>query len=418
MSLPLSVTPTEVRRLAVEVQRLGRESPPATAEGILGLVRQLGALQLDADAAVAPNQQLVLFSRLGGYGPRVLDRLLWHDRSLFEYFAHAASIVPTADFALHRLLMGSWAHGDSAWDRRVRTWLEANAPLRDSILERLAAEGPLRTGDFELVPGPPWQSTAWPIARNVERMLEFLWIQGVIVPAGRRRGQRVWELMQRWLPDEVSGRQPPAPALLRAAVERSLRSLGVATMRQIEANFIRYRYPGLADILQGLEAGGRIVRVRVAATAAEAGWPGSWWVHADDVPQLRRISGAADEWTGRTTLISALDNLIADRQRAERIFGLRFRQTPFVPSRLRAEATSVLPILDADRFLGRLDARYDRGDRALVIAGLRLEPNAPRSAAAAARVRAAVDDLASFVGAQRVRLDAAVPVRWRRTMTR
>jgi len=418
MTLPLTVTPTEVRRLALEVHRLGAERAPATAEGILRVVRELGALQLDASNAVAPGERLVLFSRIGAYDGRLLDRLLWQDRALFEYFAHAASIVPASDFPLHRVLMRSWATGGSAWDRRVQSWMEANQPLRTSILTRLAAEGPRRTGDFEFVAGPPWQTTAWPIARNVDRMLEFLWIQGAIVPAGRWRTQRVWDLIERWLPDEVAARQPPDDQLTRDAVERSLRSLGVATARHIDANFIRYRYPGLADVLRSLETDGRIVRARVTTALVEPAWPGTWWLHADDLPLLRRIREAGHEWTGRTALITALDNLIADRQRAERVFGLRFRQTPFVPKRMRAEATSVLPIVDGDRFLGRVDARYDRSEGALVIASLRLEPNAPRTAAVAARVRAAFEELGSFLGAERIRVDAAFPDRWRRTMAR
>jgi uncharacterized protein YcaQ len=416
MSTTLTVTPIEVRRLALEVQHLGAERPPATADGILGLVRELGALQLDAANAVAPAQRLILFSRIGAFDARLLERLVTEDRALFEYFAHAASIVPTSDFALHRVLMRTWGAGGSAWDRRVQVWLEANAPLRESLLGRLVADGPLRTGDFDLVPGPPWQTTAWPIARNVERMLEFLWIAGVVVPVGRWRTQRVWELMDRWLPDEVAKAQPPSGELTRGAVERSLRTLGVANERQIDANFTRYRYPDLAGHLCALEADGCIVRVRVESAGEDAPWPGAWWLHVDDRPLLDRIRAAGDEWTGRTTLLAGLDNLVADRQRAERLFGLRFKQLPFVPKRKRGEATSVLLILDGDRFLGRVDARYDRAARTLVIATLKLEPNVPRTPAVAARVRVAFDELGRFLGAAAVRVDAAVPDRWRRTM--
>ena len=163
--------------------------------------------------------------------------------------------------------------------------------LRDSVLARIAADGPLRTGDFAFVAGPPWQSTAWPIVRNVERMLEFLWIEGVVVPVGRWRTQRVWELMERWLPAEVGAPQPPARVLTRAAIERSLRSLGVATARHIDANFTRYRYPGLPDHLRALEGDGRVARITVRSTDDEPGWPGTWWIHVDDLPLLERIRG-------------------------------------------------------------------------------------------------------------------------------
>lgn len=413
-SSTITVTPTEVRRLALEVQLLGAERSAATADAILELVRDLGSLQLDAAHPVAPSHRLVLFSRLGPFDPRIVDRLLWQDRSLFEYFAHAASIVPVSDFAIHRLLMEGWANGAAAWDRRVQAWVEANQPLRASILARLRVEGPLRTGDFELLPGPPWQSTAWPIARNVDRMLEFLWIQGRVVPAGHWRNQRVWELMERWLPAELERPAPPTEQTIRTAVERSLRSLGVATARHIDANFTRYRYPRLPQVLLALEAGGRIRRITVKS-AIEPGWPGDWWIHADDLPGLDGVRAAGEAWTGRTALLSSLDNLIADRQRALRVFGLRFGHTPFGPRKLRGEATAVLPILHGDRFVGRVEARLDRAGGALVIAALRLEPNVPRTAALARVVLAAFEDLAPFLRAD-LRIEAAVPDRWRPTM--
>lgn len=416
LAAPVVVTPTEVRRLAIEVQRLGAERTAATAEAILELVWHIGCLQLESANPVAPSQRLVLASRLGPHSPRLLDRLLWHDRSLFEYFAHAASIVPSVDFAIHRLLMGSWARGDSAWDRRVRTWQEANGPLRESILRRIAAEGPLRSGEFELVAGPPWQSTAWPIARNVDRMLEFLWIEGRIVPAGRWRTQRIWDLTERWLPVEAAGPQPPDGVVTREAVQRSLRGLGVGTARHIDAHFTRYRYAGLPGVLRALAAEERIVPVAVRGKPGERPWPGEWWIHARDVPRLEAIRSAGEAWAGRTTLLSPFDNLIADRQRTGRLFSFDFRAELPMPKGRRRASSFVMPILHGDRLIGRVAPRFDRATGALTIEALQLEPNVPRTAAMARVVRGALDELAVFLGADRVTIEAAVPERWRRTM--
>jgi uncharacterized protein YcaQ len=246
-------------------------------------------------------------------------------------------------------------------------------------------------------------------------MLEFLWIRGVIVPAGHWRSQRVWELMERWLPDEIASDQPPPDATTRHAVERSLRSLGAATARHIEANFTRYRYPDLTGHLRELERVGTIERAAVVPAPGARPWSETWWLHRDVLPTLDAVRAAGDAWTGRTTLLSSLDNLIADRRRAERVFGLRFGASPFVPRKRRAEATAVMPVLHGDRFVGRVDARHDRAAGALLVTGLRLEPNVPRSAAMARSVRDALEALARFLHAD-LRVEAAVPDRWRRTM--
>src|ERR1043165_3251866 len=94
------LSPTIARRLAVTRQRLAGCCPPANPEAILEVVRDLGCLQLDPISVVARSHLLVLWSRLGTYDPAELDTLLWRQRSLFEYWAHAASIVLTEDYPI------------------------------------------------------------------------------------------------------------------------------------------------------------------------------------------------------------------------------------------------------------------------------------------------------------------------------
>ena len=89
----IELTPTQARRLAVTKQRLTEPRPDATPEGIVDLVRDLGCLQIDPIRAVERTQYLVLWSRLGRYDHEHLHTSLWKDRRLFEYWAHAASIV-------------------------------------------------------------------------------------------------------------------------------------------------------------------------------------------------------------------------------------------------------------------------------------------------------------------------------------
>ncbi|MBI5565805.1 MAG: winged helix DNA-binding domain-containing protein, partial [Chloroflexi bacterium] len=98
-----------VRKLALVKQHLAGQSPTSDAAGILDLVRDLGCLQLDPISAVARSHQIVVWSRVGQYDLDHLDQLLWRDRSLFEFWAHAASIVPVADYPIHRHFMRRYA---------------------------------------------------------------------------------------------------------------------------------------------------------------------------------------------------------------------------------------------------------------------------------------------------------------------
>jgi uncharacterized protein YcaQ len=397
------------RRLAITRQRLAGPRPPGEADGIFDLVCALGCLQLDPISVVARSHLLVLWSRLGAFDPAHLDTLLWRERRLFEYWAHCASIVPTEDYPLHRPMMRSYAAGDGASGRRARAWVEENIALRDHILTRLAARGPLPARAFESRAVSGWASTGWTSGRNVSRMLDFLWITGTIMVAGRSGQQKLWDLAERCLPAWAPRGDLSEREVVRRAAERSLRALGVATPAHIQAHFLRGRYPGLAGVLAELEAAGRIVSVHVVDGGHRL--PGRWYVHADDLPQLDRLA-AGDGWVPRTTLLSPFDNLICDRRRTETLLGFEYRVEIYVPRVRRRYGYYVLPILHGDRLIGRIDPTLDRGRQRLVVHAVHAEPDAPPTAEAGRAVAAAVADLACFLGAREVAYGDRLPAAW------
>src|SRR6266566_3809614 len=161
------ISRTVARRLAIVAQGLAGPRPRADVESIMDIVSRLGCLQLDPINIVARSHLLVLWSRLGAYDPALLDTLLWQERRLFEYWAHAASIVLTEDYPIYQMVMRSPIKESSHWDQRVRAWMEQNDTLRVSILNALRERGPLRSRDFEDTAVAAWQSTGWTQGRNV-----------------------------------------------------------------------------------------------------------------------------------------------------------------------------------------------------------------------------------------------------------
>jgi len=195
------VKPEHVRQLAITAQRLAGTPPLPTKEAILDLVRAITCLQLDPTSAVARNQFLILWSRLGSYPRELLDQLLWQDRSLFEYWAHVASIVLTEDFPIFAERMANPLRGDSGWHQGSRDWMKANEGLRRYILEELQARGPLTSKDFEDKSTTTWWSSGWTNNRTVSRMLDFMWAHGDILVARRQGQTRYWDLAERCLPE-------------------------------------------------------------------------------------------------------------------------------------------------------------------------------------------------------------------------
>jgi uncharacterized protein YcaQ len=417
MSAMRTISPTLARRMAIARQRLAGSCSEASARpdaaSILDVMRELGCLQLDPTSAVARSHLLVLWSRLGCYDPAELDKLLWQERSLFEYWAHAASIVLTEDYPVHNVMMRRYPSGETPWSKRVQDWLEENRDLHDHILAEIGKNGPMQSKQFEDISVEDWQSSGWTGGRNVSRMLDFMWTRGQLMVAGRVGGQRLWDLAERCLPEWAPREELDRHEAVRRAAQKSLRALGVARPREIAQHYTRGRYPSLEKALGELESEGRIEQVQIV-DEDQGIWPGPWYVHADDLPLLDRL--AAGEWHPRTTLLSPFDNLICDRARTEKLFDFEFRIEIYVPKAQRKYGYYVLPILHGDRLIGRVNPSMDRKQKRLTINAVYGQPDAPMDAETGQAVARAIEELGAFLGAKEIVYGERVPERWKDTL--
>ena len=137
---------------------------------------------------------------------------------------------------------------------------------------------------------------------------------------------------------------------------------------------------------------------RVTITDGERAWSGTWYAPADVVEQLASVLRS---WKERTTLLSPFDNLIADRARTEQLFSYRYRTEIYTPPHLRKLGYWAMPVLHGDRIVGSVDPRFERARGELVVNKVVLDSRAPRDAMRP--IRTAVDELAAFVGATKIR---------------
>jgi len=373
----------EARRIAIRAQRLAGPRPPATAEGLMEIARSIRVIQIDSIAvAGAPTQYLVPFSRLGPYDRAILDQLVFVDRRLFHYLAHAASLVLTEDFPIFAGRMRQYSTRTDRWAIRVAEWMEANAHLRQEVLNSIRQGGPLRSRDLADTSTESWQSTGWTGGRNVNQMLERLWVEGEITVVGRDGSQRLWDLAKRWFPAWTPRERLSEKVRSDRAVELSLRALGVATEGHVYLHFTRWDYDDLKGSL------GRLVDRGEAIPASVAGRRG-FYLHRDHVDHRTA------PWRGRTVLLSPFDNLIADRARTKMLFDFDFGIEIYVPAAKRKRGYYVLPILSGDRLIGSADVKFDRHARRLVVQKLLFEEGFAMTAA----VQRAINELETFVSA-------------------
>ncbi|MEA2435006.1 MAG: uncharacterized protein QOG54_2463 [Actinomycetota bacterium] len=392
----------QARRLAIRKQRLHETIKPTKA-GIKDVARSLRVIQIDPINAVERTQNLVLWSRLGPYNRKHFEQLQWTDKFFFPYWAHAASMVLTEDLPLQRWRMKHQWIETSAWDRRIKVWMEENKRLRNQILRDLKKNDDLKARDFRDHSVSEWMSEGWNSGQNVARMLDFLWVMGKVTISGRDGLERKWSLTERWMPDWAPKESLPVRKAVEISTQHSLRALGVATAQHIKAHYTRGAYPDLPEVLAGLIKNGLVHPANVV------GLPGKWFIHADDLKLIDKL----DEPTG-TTFLSPFDNLIADRKRTELMWDFNYRIEIYVPKAKRVYGYYALPILHGDRLVGRLDSRTDRAEGVLRVNAIHFEPTVKPTKKIGAGVSAALQRLADFVSDGNSELaPTAVPKAWR-----
>ena len=396
MTAPLLLDRRAARRLCVQGQLLSAPRPTSIAQ----VVGDLGMVQLDPTSAVARTEHLVLFSRLGRrFRIAELERMLWQDRSLFEYWVH---IVPTADYGVHRESMRRFpSRGQYEGTKRRRyytAWLQANAGFRRYVLRELRDRGPLRARDLEDRAAQGWETGGWndERGRSVAMMLDLLWFKGEVMIVGRDGQQRLWDLASRSLP--VDEPRLPQREVARRVVEGSLRARGVATTSQFGSTFDG-RPPGAERAFRELVQEGVAVPVTIEDR------PGEWFAHADLMGRPFR---------GRTVLLSPFDDLISDRDHTESLFDFFYRIEIYVPKAKRRWGYFVLPILHGDRLIGRIDPKFDRTTWVLNVNAVYAEDRAPASAGPA--VASSIRELAAWLGASDIAFGSTVPSMWKRSL--
>lgn len=379
------------------------------------VVRDLGCLQLDPISAVARSHTLVMFSRVGPYDVKQLDKLIYQERLLFEYWAHAASLVLTEDFPIHSLRMREYAKTDDPWHERIREWIAANQTLKNYILREIRRSGPISSRVLSEGGEAPktWVSSGWTNDRNTSRMLDFLWMQGKILVAQRQGLTKYWDLAERVLPDWTPRERWSEREIVNRAAQKSLRALGVGTERHIAEHYTSGRYPNLRARLDELEAEGVIERVMIQ-DLPPVRQNAPYYLHSADVPLLESIERG--DWQGRTVLLSPFDNLMRDRVRNIQLWDYDYKIEIYVPQHKRKYGYYVLSILHQDRLIGRIDPTMDRASGVLKINAVHAEPTAPKDLKTGRAVRDAIEELGEFLGATEIRYGARVPAAWKRVL--
>ncbi len=381
------------RRLLLGAQGLLDEPRrKATPEALYDLIARMGFVQIDSINVVARAQHLTLASRLQSYRPALLERLLERERSLFEHWTHDASAIPTVwypqwqpRFELYRqkVLAHPW------WKERVGPDPQA---VFDHVRERIVREGPLMTRDFE-DERPAGTDKTWWGWKPHKAALEYLWRTGELAIARRVNFHKVYDLAERVLPAAHAAPAPTGAEHVDWACRTALERLGVASAYELAAFWRSVSLEAARAWGEQAAARGEIAAVEVEAE--DGSGPRKAWAVAD----WRERAAALPAAPPRVRLLSPFDPILRDRKRTLRLFNFDYHFEAFVPSPKRQHGYYVLPILEGERLIGRLDPKLHRERGLLEIKGLWWEPGVRESKGRRAALESAVERLARLTGA-------------------
>lgn len=349
------------RRIAIHSQfpRLSGARQPH--QRTLRLLDHLGYVQLDTISVVERAHNHTLWVRQPEYQADTLDRLQRIERSVFEYWAHAASVLPMSDFRYYEPMKQAFRKNPRPWAKR---FLEHHGDLVKPLMKRIRDEGALASRDVaqpgDRKRGPWWD---W---RPAKMILEVLFWQGHLMISERRGFQRVYDLAERVVPEDLDTTPATIEETGRFLVRRALQASGIADQAEIRSHI---EAPSLGknlipDALDSLQREGEVVELQVRGLPKNR-----YFSLANELDSLLSLRKKAPQ----LHILCPFDNLIILRDRIERLFGFEYRLECYVPDKKRKYGYYVMPILFGEKLVGRLDPHVDRKKHCLTIRGLWLE---------------------------------------------
>ncbi|CAL2058395.1 conserved hypothetical protein [Streptomyces murinus] len=363
----ITLTADDARRIALRAQ--GLLGAPDRRAGVRGVLRHLGAVQLDTISVLARSHELVPYARLGAVGRTTVEDAYWKDTHAFEYWSHAACLLPVEEwphFAFRRRAYRNRPH----WNH------ELPDGVYEQVVKQLHTEGPLTATEL----GGAKRTSEWWDWSGTKVAVERALMYGEVVCVERRGWKRVYDLAERAVPTALLHDELDDAECLRRLVRLAGESLGVGTRSDI-ADYHRLKGEQVDAVL----ADSGLVPVEVA------GWGRPAW--ADPAALATPPRGRH-----RTTLLSPFDSLIWERARTERIFGFTHRLEAYTPKPKRVYGYFAMPVLAGGRLVGRVDPA--REGRTLVARQVTLD--GPRAVPAVAQALLAA---ATWVNCTNVRVE-------------
>lgn len=399
-----------LRTLALHVQGLTTANTirqDTTRDGMMNLIERMGCVQIDTLQMVHRAQYVTLWSRMGSYNIDDFDGLMYQSngdlqnhRQLFEYWYHAACLIPFENYRYFIPQMRRFEQ--KPWPSYKRFLNNGGQEIIDHVVTRISSEGGLRVADFDSKKHQPGSWWNW---KPAKRALEYLFNSGHAMIANRINFHRVYDLKERVIPEWVDIQSTTDTDAKRFFIESGVKMLGVCFPNQTSDAFHDIKRTEARPITEELIANGTLVEIE--GRLAD-GNQHTLVVHRDHTPLLEQIADG-DVTAERTTFLTPFDNLFWAQKRDQQFWNFNQVLEAYKKPKERIWGYFCLPILHRDELVGRFDVKLHRKEKRLQVKAIYLEPSTELSEPLISGVAEAMGDFMAFHNATDLQIDTSNP---------
>lgn len=324
-------------------------APKKGKKGTLSAIEQLGYVQIDTISVIARAHHHILWTRVPNYQPEFLKTLVEKDKTVYDYWAHAASFLPMRDyqFSLYR-----------KWEKaqKDKHWYEKNPKNMAYVLDQIKERGPLMSKDLDK--GTFTKTQVWEVP-PIKQALMHLFMDGQIMIVGRQKFQKIYDLPENFLPATVNTNLPTRAAYIEHIIRRDIQAHGLITVKSI-GHLLKISIKEKQAVIDQLLQTGELSPIKIKGI--------DHLIYYGFTEQIENYSPRRG--SKKLHILSPFDNLVILRPRVQQLFDFSYLLECYVTAKKRKVGYFSLPILYGKTFVGQVDLKADRKTKVLWIRNL------------------------------------------------
>lgn len=310
---------------------------------------RLSYIQIDTISVVERAHHHIFYSRMPEYTPSMLDDAVEKEKSVFEYWSHAASYMPMRDYRFSLIRKKHNSEGSAGW-------FSQDLDLQYSLLKHIRENGAVQSQDFVHENSSP--QNGWWNWKPAKKALEHLFMKGDLMIARREGFRKIYDIPERVLPSHIDTTFPTAEEYLDYCIFSTINAHGIASVDDMTHLRSASHKKNIQQRIEILCLEDALITINIEHCAQI--YYSTNEILSEHIPRKKK----------NVHILSPFDNVIIRRKKVKELFDFDYTIECYMPEHKRVYGYFSLPILYGTEFVGRIDCKAERKNRVFRINGL------------------------------------------------